>query len=191
MKHTGHTYGGFVPAISEWGMAHMLPSPPPLPPPPELAWELCRRVGFGLRVIHRAPTMDTAEADLSNALVDHVARSRRMVSVPQVLGHLQRLYQVPEQAVEVRRYKIQGFLLLFHDRPTVDRVLMVPPVQALVLTLLFQRRLCIYCHSRFCPSKMHLFVGVATVIGKEVLNSGIVRFSPLKVLMLDVQSLSQ
>jgi hypothetical protein len=25
MKHPGHTYGGFVPAISEWGMPHLTP----------------------------------------------------------------------------------------------------------------------------------------------------------------------
>jgi hypothetical protein len=24
MKHPGHAYGGFVPAISEWGMTHFL-----------------------------------------------------------------------------------------------------------------------------------------------------------------------
>jgi capsule polysaccharide export protein KpsC/LpsZ len=25
MKHPGHTYGGFIPAISEWGMTEDLP----------------------------------------------------------------------------------------------------------------------------------------------------------------------
>jgi hypothetical protein len=49
--------------------------------------------------------MDAAEADLSNALVAHVARSRRMVSMAQVLSHLHHLYHVSEHAVEVRRYK--------------------------------------------------------------------------------------
>jgi hypothetical protein len=26
MKHPGHTYGGFIPAISEWGMTHKGPA---------------------------------------------------------------------------------------------------------------------------------------------------------------------
>jgi hypothetical protein len=79
------------------------------------------------------------EAQLDNTLLAMVGGARRSATLNQVREALSRDYQLEADAVQVRRFHAEGFLLVFHDWAVVDRVLHAEPPEGAVLHLIFRR----------------------------------------------------
>jgi hypothetical protein len=98
-----------------------------------------RRLRFETRVIPHSVAVDAVEAQLDNALLAMVGGARRSATLNQVCEALSRDYQLEADAVQVRRFHAEGFLLVFHDRAVADRVLHAEPPEGAVLHLIFRR----------------------------------------------------
>jgi hypothetical protein len=116
--------------------SHVLPSPPPSPPP---FGDSRRRHRFETRILPCTASIDAAEAELATALVMIIGRTRPVVTLQQVKAQLNIAYQVTGDQVQVWRSHLDDFLLFFEDIATTDRVLHAPPPLGTDLVLRFQR----------------------------------------------------
>jgi hypothetical protein len=97
-------------------LCHVLPSPPPGPPPLETSGGYSHPAGFELRVIPQSISVDVAKEDLSNALVATVGEFKAGSLGISIRSPFATVFQLQEQDLQTYRNKFGGFLLTFINR---------------------------------------------------------------------------
>jgi hypothetical protein len=92
---------------------------------------------FEMCLIPCTTEMDFVEAELANALVVMVGRTRPTVTTNQVLLHLAHHHPTEPYEVQVWRARPDDFILTFSLAPLAARVLLTPPPQEAELVLRF------------------------------------------------------